>query len=149
MINTEIIKKYAPDKQNLLMILHDLQNNNPQQYITTEDIKEVSKYLKLSYSQVFGVATYYSMYSLKPRGRFIMRICNSPVCHMKGAEEVIEEVKKHLKLEVGETTPDGLFTLETTECLGRCSAAPSMILNEQFQGVLSPDRVKSIIEQIK
>jgi NADH-quinone oxidoreductase subunit E len=149
MNRTDILNKYSPSKDNLLLILHDLQNNNPQQYISTEDIKEVSKFLKLTYSHVFGVATYYSMYSLKPRGKYIFRICNSPVCHMKGSDAVIDEVKKHLSINVGDTTPDGLFTLETTECLGRCGAAPGMIMNENFQGVLSPDRIKNIIENNK
>jgi NADH-quinone oxidoreductase subunit E len=146
---TDILKKYKPNKDNLLLILHDFQNNNPQQYISVDDIKEIARYLNVTYSLVYGVVTYYSMYSLKPRGKYIFRICNSPVCHMKGSSVVIEEVKKHLAINEGETTPDGLFTLETTECLGKCGAAPGMIMNENFQGVLSPERIVNIIEKNK
>jgi NADH:ubiquinone oxidoreductase subunit E len=149
MNRTDILKKFKPEKDNLLMILHELQNNNPQQFISVDDIKEVSKYLKLTYSHVLGVVTYYSMFSHKPRGKYILRICNSPVCHMKGAADVIEHAKKHLSLKEGETTPDGLFTIETTECLGKCAAAPGMIMNGQFQGVLSPDRITDIIDKNK
>jgi NADH-quinone oxidoreductase subunit E len=149
MNRTDILKKYKPDKDNLLMILHDLQNNNPQQFISVDDIKEVSEYLKLTFSHIFGVVTYYSMFSNKPRGKYILRICNSPVCHMKGAAEVIEQARKLLSVNEGETTTDGLFTLETTECLGKCGAAPSMIMNENFQGFLSPERIVNIIDKNK
>jgi len=149
MNRTEILKKYKPVRDNLLLILHDIQNNSPQQYISIDDIKEIAKYLNVTYSLVYGVVTYYSMYSLKPRGKYILRICNSPVCHMNGSTEIIEEVKKHLSVKEGETTADGLFTLETTECLGKCSAAPAMILNEGFQGVLNPERIVKIIEKNK
>ena len=130
-------------------MLHDIQNNNPQQYISVDDIKEIAKYLNVTYSLVYGVVTYYSMYSLKPRGKYILRICNSPVCHMKGSTDIIDEVKKQLSINEGETTTDGLFTLETTECLGKCVAAPGMIINESFQGVLSPERIVNMIEKNK
>ena len=149
MNRTDILNKYKPTKDNLLLILHDIQNSSPQQYISVDDIKAVAKYLNITYSLVYGVVTYYSMFSLYPRGKYIFRICNSPVCHMKGSTEIIDEVKKHLSINEGETTADGLFTLETTECLGKCGAAPGMIINENFQGVLSPDRIVKIIERNK
>lgn len=149
MNRSDILNKFKPTRDNLLLILHDIQNNNPQQYISVDDIKAIAKYLNVTYSLVYGVVTYYSMFSLKPRGKYIFRICNSPVCHMKGSTEIIEEVKNHLSINEGETTPDGLFTLETTECLGKCNAAPAMIINEDFQGFLSPERIKSVIEKNK
>lgn len=149
MNRTDILQKYKPVRDNLLLILHDIQNNSPQQFINVEDIKEVAKYLNVTYSLVYGVVTYYSMYSLKPRGKYIFRVCNSPVCNMKGSVAIIDELKNKLKIEEGETTADGLYTLETTECLGKCGAAPGMNINEGFHGVLSPLRIVNIIEKNK
>jgi len=149
MIRDEILKKYPAENESILMILHDLQNNNPQNWLSEEDLKAVAAYLNTTLSSVLGVATYYTMYSVKPRGKFIIRLCNSPVCHIEGAEEVLSEIERVLGIKIGETTPDGLFTIEATECLGRCAAAPGMIVNEQFHGFLSKDRISGIINKTK
>ena len=92
----EILAKYKPGKENLLLILHDIQNTCPEQYISTEDIVEVAKYLNITFSSVYGVITYYSMFSLKPRGRYIIRVCNSPVCEMDNSGNILIRLKKIL-----------------------------------------------------
>lgn len=144
-----ILAKYKPEKENLLPILHDIQNTCPEQYISTEDIIEVAKYLNITYSSVYGVVTYYSMFSLKPRGRYIIRVCNSPVCEMDNSEIILEQLKKVLGIEISETTSNGLFTLETTECLGQCADSPGMLVNERFFGNIDPVNLKKILDQFK
>ncbi len=108
MTREEIFKKYGKSKDNLLYIMHDVQDNNPRHYLSEEDLKEVANWLGLSYSYVHGVATFYSMYSLKPRGKYIIRVCESPTCHLMGSSDIILELVKHLGVGIGETTKDEL-----------------------------------------
>jgi NADH-quinone oxidoreductase subunit E len=143
------IRQYQPKKENLLNILHEIQNHHPQQYLSTKDLKVVASYLNISLSAVYGVVTYYSMFSLKPRGKYLIRICRSPVCCIKDAFDLIEVLKQLLGVELGETTSDGLFTLETSECLGKCEMAPSMSINDTHFGGLSKARLKTILNKIK
>jgi NADH-quinone oxidoreductase subunit E len=147
MTREEILNKYGKSKDNLLYILHDIQDNNPQHYLTDEDLKAVAKWLNLPYSYVHGVATFYSMFSLKPRGKYIIRVCESPTCHLMGSGDVIIELAKTLGVGIGETTKDGLFTLELTSCIGVCGVAPAMMINEEVFGNLTPERVRQIIEE--
>jgi NADH:ubiquinone oxidoreductase subunit E len=146
---SEILAKYKPEKENLLLILHDIQNACPEQFVSTGDITEVAKYLNITYSSVYGVVTYYLMFSLKPRGRYIIRVCNSPVCEMDNSESILEELKNILGVEEGETTTDKLFTLETTECLGQCADSPGMLVNERFFGNIDSVNLKEILDQFK
>ncbi len=143
----DILKKFEPAKDNLIGILHELQDANPNNYLSAEDMKEAASFLNTSLSHVFGVATYYSMFSVKPRGKYIIRVCNSPVCNMIGSDSLIEKLKVLLDVEVGETTKDALFTLELTACLGRCSDAPSIMINREIYGRVNSDQLKSIINK--
>jgi NADH-quinone oxidoreductase subunit E len=145
----EIIKKHKPTRDNLLNILHDLQNNHPENYITNEAMDEVARYLNLTKSSVYGVVDYYSMLSLKPRGKYIIRVCISPVCHIKKAGGMISHLEKVLGIKTGETTSDKLFTLEVAECLGQCQEAPSMMINDKVYNNLTEERIREIIAQFK
>jgi NADH-quinone oxidoreductase subunit E len=142
-----ILKKYEPKRENLLLLLHALQRNNPQNDLTEEDLTSTAQYLSLPLSEINGVATFYSMYALKPRGQYLVRICQSPPCHLAGSTNLIEEISTFLGVKVGETTPDGLFTLETTECLGVCGVAPVMMVNEEVHGNLTTERVRAILAE--
>ena len=114
---TKILEKFKPEKDNLIGILHELQDANPNNFLTEEDMKSTARYLNTTYSHVYGVATYYTMFSVKQRGKHLIRVCNSPVCNMEGSTGVIDSLKAVLGVDVGETTKDRLFTLEHTECL--------------------------------
>lgn len=144
-----ILVKYPKRREFLLEILHEIQNNQPQQYLPEESIKSVSKYLGLTLSQVYGVIGYYSMLSINPRGKYIIYACKSPVCKLMGSTPLIDLLKTHLKIEINKTTPDGLFTIEETECIGRCDEAPSMIINQEYYGNLTPEKVISILSELK
>lgn len=149
MNRTEILNRFRPGRENLLMILNELQNNSPEHFISDEDMREVAHYLNIPLSSVFGVVTYYSMLSRIPRGKYIIRVCRSPVCEMTGSEGILEELQRILNIRPGETTADKLFTLETTECLGRCNESPGMIINEEFYGKLGSDDPGKIIDHLK
>ena len=147
MYRDAILKKFEPRADNILYILHELQDNNEQHYLAQEDIKMCSDYLNLPYSFVHGVATFYTMFSLEPRGRYIIRLCESPPCHLMGSGSLLDYLKEKLKVDVGQTTPDGLFTLELTSCLGVCGVAPALMLNEETIGKLTPEKVDAVLEE--
>ena len=149
MSKSDIIARYPPYKDNLLLILHELQNGNQQHYLSDEDLKAVAEYLNITLAEVYGVATYYSMYSLEPRGRHIIRVCKSPVCDMLGSAAVTNRLQQLLGIRTGETTADGLFTLEESACLGCCNSAPSMIIDEEYFGALDDVRLTTILERYR
>lgn len=142
-----ILSKFKPTLDNILYILHDLQDNNLQHYLGKDDIKACADYLKVPYSYVHSVAGFYTMFSLKPRGRHIIRLCDSPPCHLMGSGSVLNYLTETLGIDVGDTTKDGLFTLETTSCLGACGVAPAMMINEEMFGNLTPEKVDAILEK--
>jgi NADH-quinone oxidoreductase subunit E len=142
-----ILKKFKPTLDNILYILHDLQDNNPRRYLDKDDIKACSDYLNVPYSYTHSVASFYTMFSLKPRGRNIIRLCDSPPCHLMGSQSLLDYLKGILKVNVGETTKDGIFTLELTSCLGVCGVAPAMMLNEEMYGNLTQGKVDTILDK--
>lgn len=145
----EIIAGFSPDKTNLLAMLHALQDNHPQNYLTEESLRAAASHLRVNLSWVYGVAGYYSMFSLQPRGRFIIRICNSPVCNMMGSSGLIDVLGSILGIGAGETTPDGLFTVEQVECLGICDVAPAMMVNRKVYGNLTRKSLEAIIDELR
>lgn len=149
MKKTDILEKYPPRMENVLLILHDLQNNSRMNYLSEKDLCLVAKHLNTTLSSIYGVASYYSMFSLTPRGKHIIRMCRSPVCHCAGVNDVFNELTRILKLDVGATTPDRLFTLETTACLGQCDLAPAMTIDDVVYGKLTAASIATIIAQYR
>ena len=149
MKKTDILEKYPPRMENVLLILHDLQNYNRMNYLSEKDLSLVAQHLNTTLSSIYGVASYYSMFSLTPRGKHIIRICRSPVCHCAGVNDGFDELTRILNIDVGATTPDRLFTLETTECLGQCELAPAMTVDEEVYAHLTASRIATIIAQYR
>ena len=145
----DLLENLPPSTDNILMILHKYQERNARNYITEADMREVSEYLQVPYSWVYGVVSYYSMFSLTPRGKNIIRVCKSPVCHMEGSGFVLDALRENLGIGIGETTRDGLFSLEYTECLGRCDSSPVMMVNDTIYGGLDSSKVRSILESFR
>jgi NADH-quinone oxidoreductase E subunit len=142
-----IIRRFGPSLDNILYILHDLQDSNPQRYLGKEDIRACADYLRVPYSYVHSVASFYTMFSLKPRGRNVIRLCDSPPCHLMGSESLLDYLTSSLDIKVGETTKDGAFTVELTSCLGACGVAPAMMLNDEMFGNLTPEKVDAILDR--
>jgi len=145
----EIFKKYSPEQENLIYILHDIQDQHPQHYISEEAIEKVSEYLKVSRGHIQGVLTFYTMYSTKPRGKYIIRLCESPPCFLAGSEKILAKLREILNVKVGETTHDGLFTLELCACLGVCGNAPVMMINDTVYGDLDQQKIVNIIDNLR
>ncbi len=142
-----VLRKFEPRLHNILYILHELQDSNPRHYVAKEDIEACAEYLNVPHSYVHGVTTFYTMFSLKPRGRHVITLCDSPPCHLMGSTSVLDHLKKKLGIGVGETTADGVFTLETASCLGVCGVAPAIMINDEMYGKLTPERVDGILEE--
>jgi len=144
-----IFSKLEPEKENLIYILHEIQDEHPQHYISEEAVEKVSEYLRIPKSHIQGVLTFYTMFSTKPRGKNIIRLCESPPCFLKGSEEILKKLRELLEVKIGETTSDGLFTLELCSCLGVCGNAPVMMINEDIYGDLTEEKVENIIEKLR
>ena len=145
----KILQNYEPAGDNLLGILHDIQNASAEHYLTDADLRAAADYLSLPYSSVYGVATFYTMYSLKPRGKYVIRVCQSPPCHLLGSSTISRELIKLLGIGFGETTSDKRFTLEMTSCLGVCGVAPAMMINDQVYGNLTEERIAEVIAGLR
>ena len=144
----KILKKYQPDKDNLIYILHDIQDNDSQNYVSEEAVNEVSNYLNISQSHIYGVLTFYSMFSVKPRGKHIIRLCDSPPCFLKGSNKLYKKLSNILKIKNGQTTKDGKFTLELVACLGVCGNASVAMINNEITQILTEDKIEVIINKL-
>jgi len=145
----KILRKHSPEPENLLNILHDLQDAHPENYLPESCLKEVASYLNTTLAQVYGVVNYYTMFSTVPRGKYIIRVCHSPVCHMMGSRTIPGILEQFLGTGMNETTADGLFHLEYSECLGICSIAPAMMVGEEIHGPLTEESIEKIITGIR
>ena len=144
-----ILQKYEAKEENILYILHDLQDASEENRLTSEDLKEVAAYVGVPLSRINGVVSFYSMFSTRPRGKYIIRLCQSPPCFIKGSVNVYEELKGQLNISENETTEDGLFTLEFSSCLGVCGLAPAMMINDDVYGNLTEERVTEILNNYR
>ena len=145
----ESVRKERLEERDILInVLHKMQKhfNN---FIPPEAVEIVAKECEVPLSKVYEVLTFYTMFSTKPRGKYIIRVCASLPCHVTGGREIVETLKEVLGIDFGETTEDGLFTLEKTSCLGLCGVSPVIMINEDFYGNLTPERVREIIEEIR
>ncbi len=149
MTKDKLLERYPRSPEALLALLHALQGANPGQYLLPEDLALAAAHVGLPLSKVHDAVTFYSMFSLKPRGRHIVRLCSSPNCHLAGAWSALEELKRHLGVEVGGTTPDGLFTLELTSCLGACGVAPVMMVDDDVVGNLTPEKIAATLARYR
>ena len=143
----EILSKYEKDKSNLIQILNQVQEKFG--YISEESQKAISEYLDIPMAEVYGVITFYSRFTLKPKGKYNIAVCLGTACFVKGSEKVLDKVKEILKIDVGETTEDGLFSIEATRCVGACGLAPVFTVNDEVYGKSTPELVESVINKIK
>ena len=143
----EILEKYEKDKSNLIQILNQVQEKYG--YISKDAQKEISEYLDISMAEVYGVITFYSRFTLEPKGKYNIAVCLGTACFVKGSEKVLDKVKEILKIDVGQTTEDGLFSIEATRCVGACGLAPVFTVNDEVYGKATPEMVESVISRIR
>lgn len=140
-----ILSSYSKESRFLLPILQDIQRTF--RYLPVEAMKEVATYLDVPESRVYSVATFYKAFTLSPRGRKTIRVCEGTACHLRGGAFILNTLQKELSISSGETTPDGQFTLETVNCLGACALAPVVMVNEKVYGQMTPNLIPSMIEE--
>jgi NADP-reducing hydrogenase subunit HndA len=141
----EICKSYNNDKGELINVLHKAQGLFG--YLPAELQEVVAKELNVSVAHVYGVVTFYSFFTMTPKGEHPVSICLGTACYVRGAEKVLEEFKKELNIQVGETTADGKFSLSCLRCVGACGLAPVVMVGEKVYGRVSPEGVKDIIAE--
>ena len=140
-----IAKSFNNDPGELINVLHKCQHEFG--YLPAEIQEVVADELNVSEAKVYGVVTFYSFFSMIPKGKYPISICTGTACYVRGAENVLAEFKKDLGVGVGETTPDGKFSLNCLRCVGACGLAPVVLVGEKTYGRVSPDGVKDIIKE--
>jgi NADH-quinone oxidoreductase subunit E len=143
----DVVKKYPSSRENLISILQEVQEAYG--YLSRESINGIGRYLNLPPSKIYGVATFYNQFKLNAPGKIQIQVCRGTACHVKGSFDLLETVKRTLGIDVGETTKDGAFSLETVACLGGCSIAPVVTANGKFYGRLDKKKVEELIAQWK
>lgn len=140
-----LCKKFNNDSGELINVLHGAQGLFG--YLPAEVQELVAEELNVSVAHVYGVVTFYSFFSMLPKGRHPISICMGTACYVRGAEKVLDEFKRHLKVKVGETTDDGKFSLSCLRCVGACGLAPVVTIGERVYGRVSPEDVKKILAE--
>lgn len=145
----QLIAGLAERNTPLLQILLAVQDANSENYISEENIQDISEALKVSRCRVYSTATFYDEISLRPRGRNIIRVCSNAPCQNAGKDRILEALKELLQIELGETTGDRRFTLESVSCLGGCYMSPAIKINDRVFGNLAPEDIPGIIAGCK
>ncbi len=142
-----LVKSYGRQETSLMPILQGV--IKVERSISESAMIEIARELEISTAKVFGMASFYSFLDTKPRGKYVIRICKTITCAMKGKNQILLALEDSLKIKVGETTHDKHFTLLETNCLGWCHKAPAMLINEEVYTELTPEKVRQIIEEYK
>lgn len=143
----EICDRYAEEKTPLMMILSDIQKEYG--YIPLEVQELVSERTGISVAEIYGVVTFYSFFSLTPKGKYVIGVCLGTACYVKGAQQVLDKFSEIIGIKAGETSKDGLFTLDALRCIGACGIAPAVTINGKVYPKLTVDAVPKIVAEYK
>ena len=144
---TGIFSRFNGKKEELIPILQETQTQF--RFLPEEAMREISRFLRIPESTIYGVSTFYSQFKLKPLGRKIVKICRGTACHVRGGGKILDEVEKRLGIQAGETTEDLEWSLETIACFGSCALAPVMVIDDVVYGRMTTSRVKDILADTK
>lgn len=139
------ITQFVTEPGGLIKALHKLQDQSGYNFLSPQDIELAAEVFDVPTASVWGTVTFYSLFSTTPRGRYVIRVCESAPCHVVGALNIVAELEKQLGVKVGETTRDGRFTLEVASCLGVCGVAPALMINENIHGNLTPQTLAEVL----
>ena len=143
----EIIEHYGRKAASLIPIMQDIQAEY--RYLPGELLTYVAEQIGVKEAKAYSVATFYENFSFEPKGKYIISVCMGTACYVKGSQKVLDKLSEELKIPVGKTTPDGVFTLNATRCLGACGLAPVMMINDEVYGRLTPDEVPAILNKYR
>lgn len=141
----KIVDKWKDVPGSLIMALHELQEEFG--YVSRELAMEMAKKMHIPLARIYEVITFYSFFKLTPPGKHKIQVCMGTACYLKGAQRLVDEMKEQLKIEEGQTTPDGLFQLELVRCVGCCGLSPVIAVGEKIYGKVTPSEVSAIISE--
>ena len=143
----DLFNTYLPEKDNLIQILNEVQEHYG--YVPMEVQKEISEFLDVPMAEIYGVVTFYSRFSLEPQGKYKISVCLGTACFVKGSQKIMDRLTEKLGIGPGETTKDGLFTIEQTRCVGACGLAPVFTVNGEVYGKATVKKLDEVIEKLK
>lgn len=143
----EIMAPYKEEKDNLIPILNEIQEKYG--YIPKTAQMEVSKHLKIPMAEIYGVITFYSRFTLEPKGKYNISVCLGTACFVKGSQSILDRLKERLKLEEGQTSEDGKFSIDTTRCVGACGIAPVFTVNNEVYGNATVKKLDEVIDKLE
>ena len=141
----EILNKYKQEKDNLIQILNEVQEHYG--YVPDSAQKAISEYLSIPMAEIYGVVTFYSRFTLKPKGKYHIAVCLGTACFVKGSEKILDRAKERLKIDIGGTTKDGKFSLEATRCIGACGLAPVFTVNGEVYGKATVKMMDEVLDK--
>lgn len=151
MVTTDIepvLEQYRDGgRDSLIPILQAVQEQ--QGYLSRDTVIRIGQHLRLPASKIYGVATFYNQFRFQPQGKYHIQVCRGTACHVKGSAAVLGAIQRHLKVEAGQTTSDGLFSLEVVACIGACGLAPVISVDGEFHAGVSPKKVEKILESYR
>ncbi len=142
----QILNRYKGQPDALITVLEELQQHYG--YLPPQGLQYTARELGFPLSQVYGVATFFNLFQLKPPGRYIIRVCKGTACHVNRSSEILAQIKERLGIDEDETTPDGLFTLQTVACMGACSLAPVVVVNDHTYGRMTPEKAMVTLDTL-
>ena len=142
----KLFQEYLPEKDNLIQMLNEVQEHYG--YIPMHVQKELTEYLNIPMAEIYGVVTFYSRFSLEPQGKYKISVCLGTACFVKGSQKIMDRLVDRLKIKEGETTKDGLFTIEQTRCVGACGLAPVFTVNGEVYGKASVQKLDQVLDEL-
>lgn len=142
----QILEKYTTDRDNLIQILNETQEKFG--YIPKTSQLEISKHLNIPMAEVYGVITFYSRFTLEPKGKYAISVCLGTACFVKGSEQILNRLKDRLKIDVGQTTADGKFSIDATRCVGACGLAPVFTVNNEVHGKATVKKLDEVLDEL-
>ncbi len=146
-IINSILSKFTGTKGNLIGILHEVQNHF--RYLPEEELRYISKKTAIPITQIYSIANFYNRFSLKPKGKNSICVCLGTACHVKGSGKIMDEMERVLEIKAGESTDDMEFSLEEVRCIGACSLAPAVVINEDTHSKVNPKQVAQLLTKYK
>lgn len=142
----KLFSEYKPIKDNLIQMLNEVQEHYG--YVPIEVQKELSKFLSIPMAEIYGVVTFYSRFSLKPKGKYNISVCLGTACYVKGSQKIMDRLLERLKIQPGETTKDGMFSIEETRCVGACGLAPVFTVNGEVYGKATVQKLDQVLDEL-
>jgi NADH:ubiquinone oxidoreductase subunit E len=141
-----IIDRYGANRQFNLAILHDIQKEYS--YLPREALEQTARRLAISRGEIYRLATFFTSFSLLPKGQYETKVCLGTACHVQGGQRILEQLERELDLESGQTTPDCKFSIESVRCVGACALAPVIMVNEDIHGQMSVTKVSKLLKRL-